>query len=108
MPPSGLRKLSRKLAIPTSGAGEDGEDVEEDALAFDAALLLVGAARRTRLPPTIMAFGFCILMVAVVLLVEEGIVCVAVLFSLVCRMCDMAHSYVWQTSFVCLTCLFHV
>lgn len=62
MPPSGVMKLSKKLAIPKVGDWI----VVGDAFFFvDLVALRARGGEPRRRPPTIWAFGFCILVVTV-------------------------------------------
>lgn len=65
MPPSGVMKLSKKLAIPAK-VGDSIPSVVGDAFFFvDLVALRARGGEPRRRPPTICAFGFCILVVTV-------------------------------------------
>lgn len=67
MPPSGVMKLSKKLAIPAKvGDSIPSGGVVGDAFFFvDLVALRARGGEPRRRPPTIWAFGFCILVVTV-------------------------------------------
>lgn len=66
MPPSGVMKLSKKLAIPAKVGDWIPSGVVGDAFFFvDLVALRARGGEPRRRPPTIWAFGFCILVVTV-------------------------------------------